>query len=291
MARPLRIEFPGAVYHVTSRGNARDTIFINDSDREDFLWILGSVIQRYNWLCHAYCLMDNHYHLLIETIEGNISQGMRQLNGVYTQKLNGKHARTGHIFQGRFKAILVEKESYLLEVSRYIVLNPVRAKMVERPEAWRGSNYNATAQITSAPEFLTVDWILGCFADNKKGATECYREFVSNADTGSSPLDKVKGQLFLGGEEFGKRLIEPLSGTMDIKEVPREQRYASRLSLKELLPPTTLTDKAAHEQRIYNAHAEYGYSLKEIGDHLGVHYATVSKMVKRAQEEKWQSKT
>jgi len=291
MARPLRIEFPGAVYHVTSRGNARDTIFINDSDREDFLWILGSVIQRYNWLCHAYCLMDNHYHLLIETIEGNISQGMRQLNGVYTQKLNGKHARTGHIFQGRFKAILVEKESYLLEVSRYIVLNPVRAKMVERPEAWRWSNYNATAQITSAPEFLTVDWILGCFADNKKGATECYREFVSNADTGSSPLDKVKGQLFLGGEEFGKRLIGPLSGTMDIKEVPREQRYASRLSLKELLPPTTLTDKAAHEQRIYNAHAEYGYSLKEIGDHLGVHYATVSKMGERAQEEKWQSKT
>lgn len=291
MARPLRIEFPGAVYHVTSRGNARDTIFINDSDREDFLWILGSVIQRYNWLCHAYCLMDNHYHLLIETIEGNISQGMRQLNGVYTQKLNGKHARTGHIFQGRFKAILVEKESYLLEVSRYIVLNPVRAKMVERPEAWRWSNYNATAQITSAPEFLTVDWILGCFADNKKGATECYREFVSNADTGSSPLDKVKGQLFLGGEEFGKRLIGPLSGTMDIKEVPREQRYASRLSLKELLPPTTLTDKAAHEQRIYNAHAEYGYSLKEIGDHLGVHYATVSKMVKRVQQVKWQGKT
>ena len=122
MLRPMRIEFPGAVYHVISRGNARDTIFINDSDREDFLWILawilGSVVLRYNWLCHAYCLMDNHYHLLIETIEGNISQRMRQLNGVYAQKLNGKYARTGHISQGRFKAILVEKESYLLEVSR-----------------------------------------------------------------------------------------------------------------------------------------------------------------------------
>ena len=137
MARPMRIEFPGAVYHVTSRGNARAPIFIDDSDREDFLSILGSVVRRYNWLCHAYCLMGNHYHLIIETIEGNISRGMRQLNGVYTQKFNWKHARTGHIFQGRFKAILIEKESYLLEVSRYVVLNPVRANMVECPEAWR----------------------------------------------------------------------------------------------------------------------------------------------------------
>jgi len=145
MARPLRIEFPGAVYHVTSRDNTRAPIFIDDSDREDFLSILGSVVRRYNWLCHAYCLMGNHYHLIIETIEGNISRGMRQLNGVYTQKFNWKHARTGHIFQGRFKAILVEKESYLLEVSRYVVLNPVRANMVERPEAWRWSNYAATA--------------------------------------------------------------------------------------------------------------------------------------------------
>ena len=290
MARPLRIEFPGAVYHVTSRGNARDLIFIDDSDREDFLLILGSVVRRYNWLCHAYCLMDNHYHLLIETIEGNISRGMRQLNGVYTQKLNGKHARTGHIFQGRFKAILVEKESYLLEVSRYVVLNPLRAKMVERPEAWRWSNYTATAQMTSVPEFLTVDWILGCFADNKKGAAECYREFVSNSDSGSNPLDKVKGRLFLGGEEFGKRLIEQLSeiaDIKDIKEVPREQRYAARPPLKELLPPITPADRVAHEQRAYSAHAEYGYSLKEIGDHLGVHYATVSKIVKRVQQVKW----
>lgn len=286
MARPIRIEFPGAVYHVTSRGNAREPIFIDDSDREDFLSILASVVRRYNWLCHAYCLMNNHYHLVIETVEGNLSRGMRQLNGVYTQKFNWKHTRTGHIFQGRFKAILVEKESYLLEVSRYVVLNPVRAKMVERPEAWRWSNYTATAQMTSAPEFLTVDWILGCFADEGKEAAECYREFVSNADSGSSPLDKVKGQLFLGGEDFEKRLIEPLTETMDIKEVPREQRYASRPSLNELLTPVTSTDKVSRDWMIYNAHAEYGYSLKEIGDYLDIHYATVSKMVKRAEQKK-----
>ncbi|MDP2268422.1 MAG: transposase, partial [Deltaproteobacteria bacterium] len=208
MARPLRIEFPGAVYHVTSRGNARDRIFIDDSDREGFLSILDSVTRRYNWLFHAYCLMDNHYHLVIETIEGNLSRGMRQLNGVYTQKFNWKHARTGHVFQGRFKAILVEKESYLLEVCRYVVMNPVRAKMVERPEAWRWSNYAATAKMISAPEFLTVDWILGCFADNIEEAPECYRKFVGNADSGSTPWDKVKGQLFLGSENFGKRLIK-----------------------------------------------------------------------------------
>src|SRR4030042_5793823 len=127
MARPLRIEFPGAVYHVTSRGNARQTIFIDDEDRGGFLDLLSIVVERFNWICHAYCLMGNHYHLLIETPDGNLSKGMRELNGIYTQHFNRRHGRVGHVFQGRFKAILVEKDSYLLELCRYIVLNPVRA--------------------------------------------------------------------------------------------------------------------------------------------------------------------
>ncbi len=130
MARPLRIEYSGAVYHVTSRGNARSDIFHSDHNREEFLFILDTVVRRFNWLCHAYCLMDNHYHLLIETPDGNLSLGMRQLNGIYTQKYNYLHGKTGHVFQGRYKAILVDKESYLLELSRYVVLNPVRAKMI-----------------------------------------------------------------------------------------------------------------------------------------------------------------
>ena len=134
MARPLRIEFPGALYHVTSRGNARQRVFRDDEDREMFLATLAWVVERFGWRCHAYCLMDNHIHLLIETPQPNLSRGMRQLNGVYTQPFNRRHRKVGHLFQGRFKAVLVEKERYLLELARYIVLNPVRAKMVKTPE-------------------------------------------------------------------------------------------------------------------------------------------------------------
>ena len=136
MARPLRIEFPGAVYHVTSRGNERKAIFRDDQDRKTFLDTLKDVTRRYNWLCHAYCLMDNHYHLLIDTPNGNLSIGMRQLNGVYTQGFNKRHGRVGHLFQGRFKAVLVQKDNHLLEACRYVVLNPVRAERVQRPEEW-----------------------------------------------------------------------------------------------------------------------------------------------------------
>jgi len=131
MARPLRIEYPGAVYHVTSRGNEKKAVFKDEQDRENFLRTLQHVNKRYNWLCHAYCLMDNHYHLLIETPDGNLALGMRQLNGVYTQLFNNRRHRTGHLFQGRYKAILIQKDTHLLEVCRYVVLNPVRARMVE----------------------------------------------------------------------------------------------------------------------------------------------------------------
>jgi putative transposase len=136
VARPLRIEFPGALYHVTSRGNAREAIVRDDADRQMWLAVLGEVLSRGHWLCHAYCLMDNHYHLLVETPEADLSYGMRQLNGVYTQRFNRQHGRVGHVFQGRFKAILVERDSYLLELSRYIVLNPVRARMVTHPKRY-----------------------------------------------------------------------------------------------------------------------------------------------------------
>jgi REP element-mobilizing transposase RayT len=147
MARPLRIEYPGAVYHITSRGNEKKLIFKDERDREIFLDTLSQVDKRYNWLCHAYCLMNNHYHLIIETPDGNLSAGMRQLNGVYTQTFNRQHNRVGHLFQGRYKGILIQKDSHLLEVCRYVVLNPVRAKAVKKPEQWRWSSYQATAGI------------------------------------------------------------------------------------------------------------------------------------------------
>lgn len=130
MSRPLRLEFANALYHVTSRGDRREAIFVDDADRSMWLELFGQVSGRFNWRCHAWCLMTNHYHLLVETPEPNLSQGMRQLNGVYTQRVSRRHGQVGHVFQGRFKAILVERESCLLELARCVVLNPVRARMV-----------------------------------------------------------------------------------------------------------------------------------------------------------------
>ncbi len=169
MARPLRIEFPGAVYHITSRGNERKAIFRDDLDRKMFLDTLKDVTLRYNWLCHAYCLMENHYHLLIDTPDGNLSIGMRQLNGIYTQRFNKRHGRVGHLFQGRFKAVLVQKDSHLLEACRYVVLNPVRAERVQRPEEWVWSSYGATGGRMKPHPCLVTDWVLGQFGSKRKG--------------------------------------------------------------------------------------------------------------------------
>ena len=121
MARPLRIEFPGGLYHVTARGDRREDIYLCDADRQRWLDLLGAVCSRFNWFCHAYCLMDNHFHIVVETVDGNLSAGMRQLNGVYTQWHNRSHSRVGHVFQGRFKAIIVQRETNLLELARYVV--------------------------------------------------------------------------------------------------------------------------------------------------------------------------
>ena len=130
MTRPLRLEFAGALYHVTSRGDRREDIYLSDEDRCDWLDVLGNACQRFNWVVHAFCQMSNHYHLLLKTVDGHLARGMRQLNGEYTQGFNRRHALVGHLFQGRYKAILVQKDSYLLELTRYIVLNPLRARMV-----------------------------------------------------------------------------------------------------------------------------------------------------------------
>jgi len=159
MARSLWLPFPGGVYHITARGNDRQAIFEDDADCSRFLIVLASVIARYRVRCHAYCLMGNHYHLLLETPEGNLSAAMRQLNGVYTQRFNRRHERCGHVLQGRFGAQLVDGQAYLHEVCRYIVLNPVRAALVSHPRDWRWSSFRATAGEEPVPAFLTVDWI------------------------------------------------------------------------------------------------------------------------------------
>ncbi len=151
MARQLRLEFPGGVYHVTSRGDGGEDIYLSARDKKIFLLILGAACERFNWYCHSYCLMTNHYHLLIETPLGNLSKGMHYINGVYTQKFNRTHGRVGHVFQGRYKSIVVDKNTYLLELVRYIVLNPVRACMVRQASEWRWSSYLAICGEVNTP--------------------------------------------------------------------------------------------------------------------------------------------
>lgn len=278
MSRPLRIEYPDAVYHVTSRGNARNDIFLSDFDREAFLAVLSGVVQRFNWLCHAYCLMNNHYHLLIETPDANLARGMRQLNGVYTQKYNWRHTKTGHVFQGRYKAILVDKESYLLELCRYVVLNPVRARMTEKPEQWQWSSYRFTAGLKNSPEYLTTDWILGLFGQRKPEAQKLYCKFVSEGVGLKSRWEELQGQILLGEASFIDQHKDLLHGKQPVKEIPRTQRYLNRPKLSILFPEAY--EKAERNKRIYQAHLQHGYTLKEIADHLGIHYTTVSKAIK-----------
>jgi putative transposase len=169
MARPLRIEIPGAIYHVTARGDRREPIYETDADRQYWLRLLGEVCQRFNWHCHAYCLMDNHYHIVIETIDGNLSAGMRQLNGVYTQWHNRTQGKVGHVFQGRFKAIIVQRESYLLELARYVVLNPVRAGVCAQPQDWPWSSYAAMLG-AAHPPWLNTAWLLAQFGSSSEQA-------------------------------------------------------------------------------------------------------------------------
>jgi putative transposase len=280
MTRPLRIEYPGAVYHVTSRGNARNKIFSDDQDREIFLSILGAVVKRYNWLCHAYCLMDNHYHFMIETPDANLSIGMRQLNGIYTQKYNRRHHKPGHIFQGRFKAILVQKENYLLELCRYVVLNPVRAGVVKKPEAWRWSSYQATAGLRKKPDYLTTDWILGLFNSKRTVAQREYRAFLREGIHRGSPWEELQGQVLLGEEGFVEKFKDLLEDKKQVKEIPRLQRYVSRPSLEKIFSGQKA--KAQRDIGINAAHMSHGYTLKEIADHLGIHYTTVRKVIAKA---------
>jgi putative transposase len=275
MARPLRLEFAGAVYHLTSRGNARQKVFFTDHDRQLFLDTLAQVVSRYGWICHAYCLMANHYHLLVETPKANLSIGMRQLNGIYTQSFNRRHKRVGHLFQGRFKAILVEKEFYLLELCRYIVLNPVRVKGGVETGAWKWSSYRAAAGLASVPEFLSVDWLLGQFGKNRPAAQKRYREFVREG-LENRPWDEIKGQIYLGSKEF----IEQHSAEdKEIMEIPRAQLKAGKPTLERIFAKGGKTG-------IAQAYREHGYRLREIAAHMGVHYATVSRRLKQIEQQK-----
>ena len=230
MARALRIELPGGLYHVTARGDRREAIYLCDADRQRWLDLLGEVCTRYNWLCHAYCLMDNHFHILVETVDGNLSAGMRQLNGVYTQWHNRAHNRVGHVFQGRFKAIMVQREAYLLELARYVVLNPVRAGMCEMPEDWPWSSYRVMLLQSAPPSssWLQRNWLFSQFGNSPRAAVQGYIDHVRAGVGLPYVWAQLQGQVFLGDAEFVQRMGDKMSSKLaDDTEIPRLQRRAN----------------------------------------------------------------
>lgn len=276
MARPLRIEYPGAFYHIICRGNGKQNIYINDKDREEFLITLDDIVSRYNWLCYAYCLMSNHYHLLIETPDANLSIGMKQLNGIYAQNFNRKRNNVGHIFQGRFKAKLVQKENYLLRLCRYIILNPVRGGIIKFPEQWKWSSYLAMLGEVKAPKFLFMDWLREYF-DSKSS----FKKFILSAAEETEILD-IRNKVFLGNKNFIQEIKNHLSELKESKENPRAQRFLNRLKLEEIFE--NVKDKKSRNEKICLAHIKHGYKLIEISDYISLHYSAVSKIFRKASQ-------
>lgn len=285
MARPLRLEFPGALYHLTSRGNRQESIFLDDADRRSFLDLLGKEVKQQGWICYAYCLMENHYHLVMETPEPNLVRGMRRLNGVYTQAFNRRHKEVGHVFQGRYKAIVVDRENYLLELCRYVVLNPVRAKVVQRPEGWKWSSYRATVGKIAAPKWLAVEKVVSLFS----GKQANYRKFVAEGIAKPSVWKGLKGQIYLGGEGFLRRMQNLVEGKA-VQGIARAQTKPLCPGVDEIVatvrraydvPASRVLDRShveAYWLAVYLMRRVGNLSLQEVAGRVGVSAARISQI-------------
>ena len=273
MGRPLRIQFAGAIYHVTSRGDRQEAIFWNDGDRYAWQQILASVCARFHWKIHAFCQMGNHYHMIVETLAGTLARGMRQLNGEYTRRFNFRNATVGHLFQGRYKAILVQRQTYLLELSRYVVLNPVRAGMVKTPEAWTWSSFGMTCSDVPAPGWLETDWLLGQFGVERAAAVHAYREFVAAGRGLQSPMTNLRNQLFLGDDKFLKQVCAG-EKAVTVTEISRSQKKVVALRLHEY--DARFGDR---REAMARAYIDGAYTMAEVAAHFCVHYKTVSRAV------------
>lgn len=277
MSRPLRIEFPGALYHVTSRGDGCDAVYLDDSDRSSWLEVVGQVCQRFHWLVYAYCLMDDHYHLLLQTATGNLSAGMRQLNGLYTQRFNRRHGRAGHVFQGRYKSVLVDRDTHLLGLERHVVLNPVRSRLVDDAGDWHWSSYAATSGVAASPRWLAADSLLQQFHARRSAAIARYIEHVRSGMGLPSIWAHLNRQVFLGDDAFVARTQrKAMSSRRVAPEVPRAQRRTPGRPLDHYAALEVPRDVA-----MARAYRTGRFSLAEVAHAFDVHYSTVSRAVGR----------
>ena len=308
MARPLRIQFPGAIYHVISRGNERRPIVRDDADREKRVDWLRRAVETYGWRLHAWVLMTNHEHLFVETPEANLSAGMQFLNGSYTSYFNRRHRRTGHLFEGRFKGHLVEEEGHFLEISRYIHLNPVRAKMTDRPGEYPWSSYEGFVRARRMLSWVCYDRVLGEFDCQPSAARRAYGRFVRAgiSERVPSPFRQAIGGLVLGSDEFAARIRRIVDKAPEDREVPDLKRLRSRPTISRISAAVATcfgykdvpwmagcrSEDAARATAAYLARVRFGYSAKSVGEAL--HYrdsSGVSHAVKRIEAASKQLRT
>ena len=288
MGRPLRIEYPGAYYHVTTRGNERKDVFKSQRDREKFLSYLESAATRYGAVIHAYCLLSNHYHLLLETPSGNLSQIIQHINGAYTNYFNTKRKRSGHLFQGRFKAILIEANEYATELTRYIHLNPVRAGMVKRPEEYPWSSYRDYIGERIPPGWLKTGFVLGYFGNKSSAAGGKYKKFVEDllGKECESPLNAAVAATMLGCAEFIQEITERhLSDKQMDRDLPALRTLSNRPPLDAIVQTvkSIVGEQArlAEKASIYLCHKHSGAKLKEIGERFGIGQSSVTQVSRR----------
>lgn len=297
MARPLRIIYPGAFYHITSRGNERKRVFLSKKDREQFLSYLESATEKYGAIIHCYVLMDNHYHLLLETGDANLSSIMHHINASYTIYFNKKRKRYGHLFQGRYKAILVDKDSYAVELSRYIHLNPVRIGAKEKLTDPLTSSFNSYMYPRKKPAFLTTEFILSYFGKRKPQQIRKYRAFVYEAveQELDSPLKETVAQTLLGSPDFISWVVCNFIESDKHPDIPAVSALYPRPALDAIKEVTKQVmgkeTKKARSISLYLAHRYSAKSLKEIAASFGdIGASAVSqnarRIKKRQQEDK-----
>jgi REP element-mobilizing transposase RayT len=273
MARQLRLDFAGAVHHVTARGNERRPIFRSNRDRLLFLQLLGEAVERFGWSVTAWILMTNHFHLVVETPEPNLSRGMQWLMGAYAMAFNRRHGRSGHLFQGRFHSFLIGSEAYLAEVLRYVVLNPVRARMVDDPAKYRWSSYRATAGLTDAAQWLDVEKAHALFGHDEATAARAYAEFVGAAIGSRERLwDKAVHGIFLGTREWAKKMRKRVESRIRSTDHPKKQRAVGRPAMHETIDAVARAAGVA-PNRIRTAR---GGALRRLVAWLGWHEGLVT---------------
>jgi REP element-mobilizing transposase RayT len=282
MSRLPRLQFAGAVYHVMARGNRKSTIFQDDEDRRQFLQIVGAAAASYDLLFRAFCLMGNHYHLVLETPEPNLSDAMQYINGVFAQQSNRRHGQTGHVFEGRFRSLVIQRDSYLMRAARYVVRNPVRAGLVAHAGTWPWSSYRATAGLEPVPRWLHVDWIHEAFhARSLREARQRYVEYVNAPAASVRPI--ALNAVALGTREFSRGLLEVLRAGQPDRPVPRIVRTLSRPTLSELFDGGRAS-RVSRDRVIYRARTEHGYRFADIARYLGIDRSTASKAANRHQQ-------